>query len=251
MKSDPPTAPEPNGRMPTTAWTMVARLSSGDAAHAKAALDELCRAYHYPLYCQIRRRGLDHHDAEDALHDFLTKLLRLDTFGMADREKGRLRTFLSMALKRFLSNWRRDQHRKRGREISADAEAAIAAAEGRYEKEDIEHHESPDLLYDRQWAQELMRLVMQRLRTQYEAKGRAALFDALCPVLLTGGSLIDHDSARLADELKMRQGAVRTALMRLLQDYREALRHEVRQTVDDSESVKDEFAHLMSAFRQV
>ena len=73
----------------------------------------------------------------------------------------------------------------------------------------------------------------------------------LCPVLLTGGSLIDHDSARLADELKMRQGAVRTALMRLLQDYREALRHEVRQTVDDSESVKDEFAHLMSAFRQV
>ena len=57
--------------MPTTQWTLVARLNSGDAEHARAALDELCRAYHYPLYCQIRRRGLDHHDAEDALHDFL------------------------------------------------------------------------------------------------------------------------------------------------------------------------------------
>lgn len=250
MANDLPVAPEPNGRMPTTEWTLVARLRSGDAEQARAALDELCCAYHYPLYCQIRRRGLDHHDAEDALHDFLAKLLRNDSFGIADPDKGRLRAFLSMALQRFLSNWRRDQHRKRGLEISADAEAAIAAAEGRYEKEDAGHHESPDLLYDRQWAQELMRLVMQRVRARYEAKGKAALFDTLRPVLLTGGSLTDHDSARMAAELNMRPGAMRTALMRLLEEYREALRHEIHQTVDGSEMAKLEFEMLMAAFQQ-
>ncbi len=236
--------------MPTTEWTLVARLNSGDAGHARAALDELCRAFHYPIYCQMLRRVLDHHDAEDALHDFLAKLLRNDTFGIADREKGRLRTFLLTVLQRFLSNWHRDQHRKRGLEISADAEAAIAAAEGRYEKEDEAHHESPDLLYDRQWAQELMRLVMQRLRASYESKGKAALFEALRPVLLSGGSMSDHDSAQLAASLQMRPGALRSALMRLLQDYREALKLEVMQTVDDSEWAKDEFAHLMSAFQR-
>ncbi len=86
-------------------------------------------------------------------------------------------------------------------------EAAIAAAEGRYAKAEAGHHESPDMLYDRQRAQELMRLVMQRVRARYEAKGKAALFDALRPVLLTGGSLIDHDSTELASTLKLRPGA--------------------------------------------
>ena len=55
-----PEDPERNGRMPTTEWTLVARLHSGNVEHVHAALDELCRAYHYPLYGLIRRRGLDH-----------------------------------------------------------------------------------------------------------------------------------------------------------------------------------------------
>lgn len=250
MANDPPADPALNGRMPTTQWTLVARLNSGDVEHARAALDELCRAYHYPLYCQIRRRGLDHHDAEDALHDFLAKLLRNDSFGVADRDKGRLRTFLSMALKRFLSNWRRDQHSGHGREVSREALAAIAEDEGRFEQDEAAHHESPDRLYDRQWATELMRLVMQNLRARYEAKGRAVLFDTLCPVLLSGGSLADHDSAQLAMQLGMRPGALRMALMRLLRDYQETLRHEIHQTVDDSEMSKMEFEVLMAAFRR-
>lgn len=237
--------------MPTTKWTLVARLNCGDTERARAALDELCRDYHYPLYCQIRRRGLDHHDAEDALHDFLAKLMRNDSFGVADRDKGRLRTFLSMALKRFLSNWRRDQHSKQGREVSREALAVIAEAEGRFELDEAAHIESPDHLYDRQWAKELMRLVMQHIRARYEAKGRAMLFDTLCPVLLSGGSLTDHDSAQLAERLNMRPGALRMALMRLLRDYHEALRHEIHQTVDDSDMAKMEFEALMAAFRRV
>lgn len=248
MANDLPAAPSPNGRMPTTSWTLVARLNCGDAEHARAALDELCRAYHYPLYCQIRRRGLDHHDAEDALHDFLAKLMRNDSFGVADRDKGRLRTFLSTALQRFLSNWRRGQHSKHGREVSREALAAIAESEGRFELDEAAHHESPDRLYDRQWARELMRLVMQHLRARYEVKGRAMLFDTLCPVLLSGGSLTDHDSAQLAEKLNMRPGALRMALMRLLSDYQEALRHEIHQTVDDKEAAREELQALAVLF---
>jgi DNA-directed RNA polymerase specialized sigma24 family protein len=251
MASDPPADPAPNGRMPTTQWTLVARLNSGDAEHARAALDELCRAYHYPLYCQIRRWGLDHHDAEDALHDFLAKLLRNDSFGIADRDKGRLRTFLGTALQRFLSNWQRDLHSKHVREISREALAAIAEAEGRFEQDEAAHHESPDRLYDRQWATELMRLVMQHLRARYDAKGRVMLFDTLCPVLLSGGSLADHDSSQLAIQLNMRPGALRMALMRLLRDYQEALRQEILQTVDDSDMAKMEFEVLLAAFRRL
>lgn len=238
-----------DGQFPTTEWTLVARLRNDDPAVSTRALDDLCTQYHYPLYCYIRRKGLAHHDAEDALHDFLARLLRLETIGLADAEKGRLRTFLLVALQRYLLNWRRDAQRYRDHEMSADAETAISTAEGRYQHEETGHHESPDRLYDRQWAQELMNLVLMRIRTTYAAKKKETLFDTLRPVLLTGGSLTGHDSAQLAAKLGMRPGALRTALMRLLADYREALRHEILQTVEDKEMAKNEWDSLMTAFQ--
>jgi RNA polymerase sigma-70 factor (ECF subfamily) len=239
-----------DGRFPTTEWTLVARLRHDDPAVSTRALDDLCTQYHYPLYCYLRRRGLAHHDAEDALHDFMARLLRLDSFGMADAEKGRLRTFLLVALQRYLINWRRDALRHRDREMSADAEAAIAAAEGRFQREETGHSESPDRLYDRQWAQELMNLVLLRLRAKYAAKKKERLFDTLRPVLLNGGSLHGFDSTRMAEELGMRSGALRTALMRLLEDYREALRHEILQTVENKDMAREELQALAVLFKQ-
>lgn len=236
-----------NAEMPTTQWSLISRLRSNNALKAQAALDELCAAYHYPLYCQIRRRGLSHHDAEDALHEFFVKLLRLDTLGVADSEKGRLRTFLLVALRRFLSNWKRDQQRQNHLEISAEALTNIAKSEDRFEIDEAAHHESPDVLYDRQWAQALIGLVLERLSTQYAAKGRADLFQVLRPVLLTGGSLEGYDSESLAAKLSMRPGALRTALHRLLEDFRESLRHEILLTVEDREMAKTEYEELMRA----
>lgn len=236
--------------MPTTQWTLIQRLQHGDEKRSRAALDELCRAYHYPLYCHIRRRGLDHHDAEDVLHDFLAKLLRHDSFGLANAEKGRLRSFLLTALQRFLLNWHRGENRRQQREVSDRTEELIASAGSRYEKEDCAHHESPDVLYDRQWAQEMMRLVIEGLRSRYDKKGKTPLFDALLPILLSGGSLTDNDSNGLAASLNMRPGTLRTALYRLLKEYREALQRQILETVETREMAKVEFAELMTVFQR-
>lgn len=246
MSAESPASPH----MPTTTWSLIARLRQGTEREADAALDELCRAYHYPLYCQIRRRGLSHHDAEDALHEFLLKLLRLDTFGIADSEKGRLRTFLLVALQRFLSTWHDRNNRKEAREISSEALASIANAEGRFQIDQAAHQESPDRLYDRQWAQELINQVLRKLRQQYESKGRGPLFDGLRPVLLTGGSLTDECGEHLASGLALRPGAVRTALHRLREDFRETLRREILQTVADNDMAKAEHQVLMAVFRE-
>lgn len=250
MPPEPPANAPRKGQMPTTRWTLLSRLDGGDQERKQAALDEICQAYHYPLYCQIRRRGLDHHDAEDALHDFLAKLLRQDSFSAADAEKGRLRTYLLTALQRFLATRHQGQARRQAREASLESRAAIAAAEGRYERDETAHHESPDRLFDRQWAQELMRQVLQRLRAHHAAKGKAQFFDALCPVLLAGGSLKDQDTATLAAQLGLRPGTLRTALMRLLQDYRRTLWNEILQTVQAREQVVEELAILMACFQR-
>lgn len=246
--SQPPSIISPGeGKLPTTQWTLVARLHCSDPQQVRRALDDLCAQYHYPLYCYIRRRGLDHYDAQDALHDFLSKLLRNDSFGTADSEKGRLRTFLLTALQRFLINWRRGQ-RHRDHELSIDAEAALFADEDRYQKERFTDEDSPDRVFEKQWAHEMLARVMKHLREVYAGKGKAALFEALSPVLLAGGSLVGHDTDALATSLGMKPGTLRMALMRLLDDFRETLKAEIAQTTEDPEAIKEEFRQLARAF---
>ena len=248
LMSRPPTIITPgDGKLPTTHWTLVARLHSSDPQQVRRALDDLCAQYHYPLYCYIRRRGLDHHDAQDALHDFLAKLLRNDSFGAADSEKGRLRTFLLTALQRFLINWRRGQ-RHREHELSIDAEAALVSDEDRYRKETFTDDDSPDRVFERQWAREMLARVMQTLRERYASKDKAALFAALSPVLLAGGSLVGHDTDAIAASLGMKPATLRMALMRLLDDFRDALKSEIAQTIHDPEEIKEEFRQLASVF---
>jgi RNA polymerase sigma-70 factor (ECF subfamily) len=240
---------EGDGHFPATHWTLVQRLHSGDSAVVRRALDDLCAQYHYPLYCYLRRRGLDYQDAEDALHDFLAKLLRLDAFAQADATKGRLRSFLATMLQRFLINWRRD-HAERYHESVLDTLPPAADAEERYQQEQFTEHDTPETLFDRKWGHELLVRVLRRLGESYASKGKAALFKTLEPVLQAGGSLRGQDPAALAAELSITEGALRVALTRLLRDYRAILDEEVLQTVGSRAEVDAEIAHLLEVFRR-
>ena len=236
-----------NGQFPTTKWTLISRVRSGDALVARLALDEICALYHYPLYCYIRRRGLEHHDAQDALHEFLAKLLRLDSIKGICIEQGRLRAFLSTALQRFLFTWFRD-HEKQRREFSMDAEAELAEAEGRFQRERLTDQDTPELIFERKWAHELLRHVQRKLKDRYADKGKAALFEALRPALVAGGTLRGEDTPMIATSLGMTPGALRVAMSRLLDEYREVLRGEVLQTVENADDVEDEIAYMLTVF---
>lgn len=237
----------PNGQFPTTEWTLVARLKDEDAGVSGRALDELCTQYHFPLYCLIRSRGLTHHDAEDALHDFLAKLLRLQAFSEIEKEKGRLRTFLAKSLDRFLITRHHREKKREAREVSVhDTRFQLdPRLEQRYERETSSAGIAPDVLFDRQWCALLLQRVLARLEADYMANGKTELLTALKPVLMAGGSLRGHDTAMLAARLSMAEGALRTALNRLLKDYRKRLEHEVRQTVVSKDDVEAEIADLM------
>ena len=55
------------------------------------------------------------HEAQDLTQAFFARLLEKDWLRAALPERGRFRSFLLMALKRFLAKeWRRDAARKRG-----------------------------------------------------------------------------------------------------------------------------------------
>jgi RNA polymerase sigma-70 factor (ECF subfamily) len=241
--------PGRDGHFPSTHWTLIARLRSADEGAARRAIEELCAQYHYPLYCYIRRRGIDHHDAQDALHDFLVKLLRLHAFEDAEAEKGRLRSFLAASLQRFLANWHRDHSHQR-REVGLEITFDDAKDEERFQRERFSDEDTPALVFERKWCSELLSHVLRKLGELYSEKDKTPLFKALRPVLKDGGSLRGHDTAAIAASLSITEGTLRVALSRLLDDYRDVLRQEVAQTVAGEKEVREEISHLLGLFKK-
>jgi len=216
-----------------TRWTLVLDASKpGDSEPAQRALAELCQLYWQPLYAYVRRCGHDPHTAEDLTQEFFARLLAKNTLASVAPSKGKFRSFLLMALKRFLANeWDRVRAQKRG---GGHAPVSLEAIEVRDEL-------TPEQSFDRQWALTALARVMTRLEAQYAGE-KAALFAALKPGL-TGES---RGHAELAGQLGLREGAVRVAAHRLRERFGKLLREEVAQTVASPGEVEEELRYLLS-----
>src|SRR3974390_3351918 len=88
----------------TTHWSVVLGAADASAPGAEAALEELCRTYWFPLYTYVRRQGHNSEDAQDLTQEFFARLLERKCLQLADRERGRFRSFLLTSLKHFLIN---------------------------------------------------------------------------------------------------------------------------------------------------
>jgi RNA polymerase sigma-70 factor (ECF subfamily) len=243
-------SPEADGHFPTTHWTLVARIKSADVAVAAKALDELCAEYHYPLYCYLRRRGCEHHDAQDVLHDFLAGLLRQRALERMEEARGRLRGYLSLALGRHLSEWRRSEARRERPEVEFNRRLDFKAIADRYERERFSDVDTPGRIFERKWALELLRQAIEKIGADYERRGRGLLFAVLRPVLEGGGSLRGEDTRALATRAGLSDEALRAALARVLREFRETLNAAVALTVEEPAEVPDEMTYLMGLFER-
>lgn len=225
----------------TTHWSVVVRAGG----ESRAALEELCRTYWYPLYAFVRRQGHAPSDAQDLTQAFFARLLEKNYVADAQQEKGKFRTFLLVALKRFLADeWGREHAQKRGgfqTVVSIDAEQA----ESRLSAEPA-HDLSPDIMFERQWALTLLEQARLRLRAEYVASGRAVLFENLEGCLTKNETASPY--AEIASRLKLTVPAIKMAVQRLRARYRELLREEIAKTVTTPEEIQEEIRHLFSLF---
>jgi RNA polymerase sigma factor (sigma-70 family) len=229
----------------TTHWSVVLSARDKDSPASAQALETLCRSYWYPLYAFVRRSGQSPPDAEDLTQAFFARLLEKDYLKAALQEKGRFRTFLLVALKRFLANeWDRRHAQKRGG-FAQIASIDQELAESRFAAEPG-HTLQPDMLFDRGWAVALLERVMARLQEEYVTSGRARLFEQLREVIGRDESGVSY--AGLAARLNLSEAAIKMAVHRLRARYRAILRAEIAQTVVSPEEIEDEIRHLFSVF---
>jgi RNA polymerase sigma-70 factor (ECF subfamily) len=225
---------------------MVLKAGRSSSAAARRALAELCEIYWYPLYAFMRRRGLNSEDARDLTQEFFADLLAKETLRVADRQRGRFRSFLLTSAANFLAKERRQAGaQKRGgdrRMLSLD----FAAGERRYALEPF-HHLTAEKIYERRWAMTLLEQVLSRLRVEAEAAGKLPQFDLLIPYL--GGSRQTVPYAKIAVQLQATEGAVKVAVHRLRQRCRTLLREEIAHTVSDAADIDDELRSLFATMR--
>ena len=228
---------------------MVAAGGDDVGTDTRRALEELVRAYWFPLYAYVRRQGQPSADAEDLVQGFLTRLLEKKDLARVDRAKGRFRSFLLASLKHFLANEYDKAHAlKRGggvRVFSLDTPGLPGGldAEARYAVEPTDNM-TPERLFDRRWALAVLDQVLARLHLEYAQAGKAVLFETLKDCLTPRRGRLSY--AQLAESLGMTEGALKTAVHRLRRRYRDVLRDEIAQTVDSPAEVDEEIAYLLN-----
>lgn len=234
-------APQAQPLFATTRWSVVLAAQDQASPAASAALETLCRVYWYPIYALVRREGHSPYDAQDLTQEFFARLLEKDYLQAADRERGRLRTFLRVALKRFLLNeWDRLRAQRRGGGICLEP-LDTSIAEARYQLPGAESLPA-DRIYERQWAMSLLDQAMARLRSEHEASGRVMEFEILKSTLTAERGGIPY--AALAASLGCNEGAVRVSVHRLRKRFREMFRAIIADTVQDAAEVGDEVRYV-------
>ncbi len=209
-------------------------------------MSDLCEAYYAPVLAFLKReRGGDADAARELAQEFFRRVLAGAGVAGADPERGKFRSFLLGAVKHFLA----DQHdhtlrQKRGAgavhepiDPGTDSAPGLDPADTRTV--------SPDVDFDRKWALTVLDRAFVALEAELAAEEKSAHLDVLQP-WLTGTA--DHGAQlEAAKTLGLSETAVRVAVHRLRQRYREAVRSELRQTLAPGESVETELQHLFAA----
>jgi RNA polymerase sigma-70 factor (ECF subfamily) len=221
-------------RFATTHWSLILD-GRHDPQQARAALVEICGHYRAPILSYLRHHGYSGADAEDLTQEFFARLIEQRWDTRADPARGRFRSFLLTALRRFLANEQAHLHtRKRGGHLLRVEleESSLEAPED----------QSPEYAFNRAWVLALMEHAAARLEQEARAAGREALYRHLVEYVVETPDSADY--SRVAALLGMKPNTIAVHVHRLRRRLRELIREELVQTVSDAEGLDAELCTL-------
>lgn len=226
--------------IPSTRWSLIQQLD-GTRAESLLALEQLCQTYWPAVYALVRRRGFSPSDSEDFTQSFFEFVIERNTFSKVNVHRGRFRNFLKTAVNNYLSNeWNRMTAKKRGGGVVyvrleqldwVDAASSCS---------------KPEAEFDRIWALTLLSEAIKRVETEYERRGRGAVFVALKPTLTGEG--MEQTYREIGKDLSMSETAVKLTVRRMRTQFQKFLREEIAETVTTPEQAEEELADLKAIF---
>jgi RNA polymerase sigma-70 factor (ECF subfamily) len=221
-------------------------LEAGKSHDGDRALNDLCQAYWQPVYAFVRTRGYQEVDAEDLTQSFFLTLIKTRSFRMADPRKGKFRFFLLTVLKHFLANeWKYRQRLKRGGAVRLVSLEETANGDNSLEDPAIASSSLNDRLFDKRWGETLVAIVFDRLREEYDRKGKLPLYRRLIVHLSEHGNSKSYEET--AKDLALSLSAVKSAIHRLRHRYGCLFREEIARTVAQKSDIEDEIQYIINS----
>lgn len=231
-------------RFDTTHWSVVSAAGSSDSGRARPAMGALCQTYWRPLHRYLCSQGCSDEDARDLTQAFLASLIERGSVADADQARGRFRAFLLASLRHFLLNdiAAKNTLKRGGGTVSIPIDSTPEMAE---RHEALTDENSPERVFDREWALALLACVTERLRAEWVGAGKGYEFDLLAPHL--AGDRADGGYAALAHAIGSTEGAVKVTMHRLRQRYRRYLKEAIADTVTSEAEADAELRYLLQA----
>jgi RNA polymerase sigma factor (sigma-70 family) len=225
------------GEFPTTRDSVVVPSKAG----RDPDLDRLIVLYWKPVYCLIRSAGTRRNeDAKDLTQEFFTRIVVEGS--LAERytpDKGSFRAYLKTAVRNFLRNEHRDGTRlKRGGTLAlqgVDVDLTDLLPD--------EQALPPEQLFDRAWRSVVLQRAVERVRGILASQGKTAVFDVFRRYDLEGsGAGVSYED--VGRELGLSSDTVKNHLTRAREEFRQAVRALVCDTVADPRDLSSELREL-------
>jgi DNA-directed RNA polymerase specialized sigma24 family protein len=234
-----------------TNWSMIFYAARGDALPASTAMDHLVRRYWPSVYAYIRRTGRDVHEASDLAQGFVCDvIIGRHLFHHADPARGRFRTLLLNALKNYLREQHRHEHRQKRsndgvKPLQIDP-AEMAAVESSL-------HLTPEAAFSAQWNATLIRRVLERVRLGCLSSGLDAhwiIFESrVVKPMLFGEPPGNY--AQLVERLSLHDaGQAANMMVTVKRRFSRELYAEISQTVSDPNETEEELRELLQELEQ-
>lgn len=158
---------------PQTRHSAVEAVRSGGPAERARALETLSAVYWRPVYGYLRLRWrLEHEEAADLAQDFFAGLLEKELIARFDPARARLRTYLRACIDGLVAN----RHKAASRRRESGAAGADPAGE---RLEQLPAADTPETLFEKEWARAVFELALRRLREECARDGKAGHYALL------------------------------------------------------------------------
>lgn len=233
---------------PATRWSLIEECQNPSSTEFRTGMEVLCQKYWPPAYWFIRRYwNCGSEEAKDLCQAFFLKFYEKDFVQGADIHKGRFRTFVCVALKRFLSKTYRDMSRLKrkpaeGPILSMDAlvdeEAMPEIADSRLSMEDFEES------FQAEWKKQVVHNVLSRMRKSAQEKGEPVHAEIFARYRVEYDKESRPTREQLAEEFGLTLHQVRRVLRDEEKVFVRLMQEELLDQVSSPADLEDEFRIL-------
>ncbi len=159
----------------TTHWSVIEDAGSDDEDKNRALIDLLLKRYWKPVYCYLRRKGYGNEEAKDLTQRFFHEVvLGRGLIEKADKSKGRFRSFLLIALNRYLINIKYEEYAQK--RIPKDKLVSLDMVDLPELPYAVEQS-SPEETFNYAWISSLLEQVLEQVEVTCQENGRTVYWE--------------------------------------------------------------------------